>query len=179
MFWGLIVTFVGSILLLNSLFGFKLPLFRILFAALIVYIGVSMLIGAEPSMHIQPDTRATDHQAIFGTAVFAYPPTPDHITTKYSTIFGNSSLDLSSVQKLEAVSFEDMVIFGNSVILIKKGTPVRIETETIFGRTEVLQKNIDSFGKLSYASPDLKQEAPALTIKTSVIFGQLQILEKE
>lgn len=178
MFWGIFITIIGVVVLVNSLFDIKLPLFRILFAVLLIYLGVHIFSGTKPDMNLIGDARATDHQAVFANSMFSYPPAQDRTFSHYSTIFGNSTLDLSNIPHPELINLHFYVIFGNSQIVIKKGTPLRIEAETIFGRTLALQRNIESFGKLSYADPSIRTDVPALTLKASVVFGQLKIAEE-
>lgn len=189
MFWGICFLVVGVLLLVNYVLGVNLPIGRTLVAIAFIYIGVNMLFG-DFGFHIR--RQATEHAAVFSSSHFHFEwPDQDKdngkddsvvsgkINKEYKTVFGEGVLDLSDVDLSKgAVNIKIKTAFGQTKVIIKKGTPLRIHTNTVFGSSELPEKNLSALGKFNYSSDGLSKDAPALNIDSDVAFGSFQIIEK-
>lgn len=178
MFWGIAIIVVGLCVLLGAVFGINIPIFKILFGLLLVYLGIKVILGAFSwDFNFQAEKRSTDHEAVFSKSQFQYPNSKE--AKEYVTVFGSSQLDLRGVQDLASVDLETVTVFGESEILIKKGTPLRVESNTVFGKSELPGRNISAFGQFQYMTPGLKDSDPALNVKVTAVFGSVKVIEQE
>lgn len=184
MFWGLFFIAIGVLFLVNYVFGIHLPIFRILFALFLIYLGVSFLFGSF-GMKFAGRARSTDHEAIFSKAEFDFKVSegtgaegPDGDDPRhFQTVFGNSRLDLSGRQDLKGQKLRITTVFGHTRILVKKGTPLWVESTTVFGSTRLPGENFNALGEFKYQSPGLANKTEALCLQTEVVFGELHVKE--
>lgn len=178
MIWGLAIIAVGICVLLGAVFGINIPIFKILFGLFLVYLGLKVIFGAFSwNFNFQAERRSSDHEAVFSKSQFQFPNAKD--AKEYVTVFGSSELDLSTLGTTDIQSLETVTVFGESEIFVKKGTPLRIESNTVFAKSELPGKNISAFGQFFYATPGLKDGEPALELKATVVFGSLKVTEKD
>jgi predicted membrane protein len=173
MFWGIFFVILGSLMLINYIFGLHLPIFRILVAIGIIYLGVKILFGS----HFSGKKITTDYQAVFSTAKFNFPSRDSTDTAnEYSTVFGDATLDLQDLDLSKGPADIEMnVVFGQTNILLKKGTPYKLESTTVFGSIQVPEKKTSSIGEWSHQSDNYSTEKNHLTIHANVVFGQLKV----
>lgn len=183
MFWGICFLVIGVLLLVNYVLGVNLPIGRTLVAIAFIYIGVNMLFG-DFGVHIR--RQATEHAAVFSASQFHFDwADKDNtgfsgkINKEYKTVFGEGVLDLSNVDLSKGgVNIKIKTAFGQTKVIVKKGTPLRVHTNTVFGSSELPEKNLSALGKFNYSSDGLSKDAPALNIDSDVAFGSFQIIEK-
>ncbi|WP_413576921.1 hypothetical protein ACLVWU_02325 [Bdellovibrio sp. HCB290] len=178
MFWGILIVVIGLCFLADSIFGINIPVFRILCGVLLVYLGLQVILGSFGAQYkLNAEKRKTDHEAIFSESTFQYPNAS--LAKEYITLFGNSKLDLRSVEKVEDVNLESVTVFGNTEIIVKKGTPLRIQATTAFGKSELPGKNNLALGEYLYTTPGLKEGDVAMTFKTTSVFGAVKVTEAD
>lgn len=177
MVWGTVIIVIGLSVLLGAVFGINIPVFKILLGLLLVYMGIKVIFGSF-SFNLEMDKRSTDHEAVMSKSQFQYPNSKN--SKEYVTVFGNSSLDLTSITDPAPTETLDLVtVFGESVVYVKKGQALRIESNTVLGKAELPGKNISAFGKFEYQTPNLAVTDPALNLKVVAVFGSVRIVEKE
>jgi predicted membrane protein len=186
MFWGLFFIAVGVLFLVNYVFGIHLPVFRILFALFLIYLGVSFLFGSF-GVKLSTKFSATDHVAIFSKSEFEFKESEiggqkveesqQEDKRHFQTVFGHSKLDLSARQDLKGQKLRLTTVFGQTRILVKKGTPLWVDSTTVFGSTHLPGENFNAFGEFKYRSPGVTEKAQALNIQTEVVFGELSVKE--
>lgn len=178
MIWGVIIIVVGISVFLGAVFGINIPILKILFGLFLVYLGMKVIFGAFSwNFNFQAERRSSDHEAVFSKSQFQFPNTKE--AKEYVTVFGSSELDLSTVDSAEVKSLEAVTVFGESEIFVKRGTPLRIESNTVFAKTELPGRNISAFGQFFYTTPGLKDGDPALEFKVTVVFGSIKVTEKD
>lgn len=179
MFWGLTFVCLGLILLANYMFGFNLPVFRILFSLAIIYLGLSMLFG---SFGVGINKVATDNQAVFSSSQFKFDfmgADEGKKGREYSTVFGESELDLTDVDLSKgSVDLKMNTVFGDTKLIVRKDTPLRIRTNAVFGNAALPNKNSSAMGKFKYESQGLAAGAPALNVDANVVFGQFEVIQR-
>jgi len=182
MFWGVFFVVLGILMLLNYVFGLHLPVFRILFAVFIIYLGIKMLFG---SFGFETRKITTDYQAVFSKSKFSFPSQDNNRNGKessndYQTVFGNSELDLTTIDLTkgnEKIEIDN--VFGQTKLYLKKETPFKIESSVVFGQISLPDKQMSSIGDWSYQSESFSKDKNHLLIQADVVFGQLVIEYKE
>lgn len=182
MFWAIAFIVLGSVMLLNYALGINLPAIRILFSVGIIYLGVSMLFGG---FNIKLNRVSTANEAIFSESKFTLNLADDKEEAdandkdqKFQTVFGNGELDLSDVDFSKgSVNVRLDTVFGETRLIVKKGTNVRLTTDTVFGSTNLPKGNKSILGKFTY---DLgaNENAPTINVKANVVFGSLEVIER-
>ncbi len=176
MILGTIIVVVGLSVILGAVFGVNIPIFKILLGLFFVYLGVKIIFGSF-SIDIDSKTVASDHQAIFSKSTFTYPNQSQK--NEYATVFGASTLDLTNSSDLMDKKVEISTVFGETVVRVRKGVPLRVRTKTLVGQTTLPGKNISAIGTFEYVTPGISSSDSALSIDTNVVFGSVKIEEVE
>ena len=165
-FWGVFLVALGVWLIVRRSFPVRIPVIRIIVAALFIWVGVRVLAG---------NPVVTDRN----TAVFA----PSAMTwsadrgREYNLIFSSGSVDLSAAapggKNLRA---EVNVVFGSGTLRIDRSAPVRVTMSSAFGTVVSPEGRSVAFGDLTYATPSWREGAPALEIHATAVFGRLSII---
>ncbi len=164
LFWGLVIVLAGLSIILNVAFGLKIPFFRILFGLVLIYIGVSMLIGTR--------VRVRTHN----TTVFDESTMEVTKAGEYNVIFSRSVIDLTRLElKPGRNKVEVNTVFGAAVLKVDPATPVRLRASAAFAGARMPDGNTLSFGDYKWHSDSLNDSTPFLDIEASVVFGSLEI----
>jgi len=164
-FWGIVVVLLGLSIILNVVAGVKIPFFRIFFGLLLIYWGVSLLIGAR------------FHRS--GTAVFSDADIKATAAGKQDVIFGRAAVDLSGiVLKPGANRYEVNTVFGASVIKLDRTMPVKVAASAAFAGVKLPDGGSVAFGESGWRSPGLKEDSTYLLVKTDVVFGATEVVLK-
>lgn len=174
MVWGTIIILIGISVLLGAIFGINVPILKILFGMFLLYLGLKVIFGSF-SWNFEVEKRSSDHEAVFSKSQFQYPNSKQ--SKEYVTVFGSSELDLSKADTLSEL--ESVTVFGESTIYVKKGQALKVESNTVMGKSELPGKNISAMGKFQYQTPDLKSDDKVLNLTLTVVFGSLRVVEVE
>lgn len=163
-FWGIILILIGVGLLLKYVFNINFPVIRTVFALLILYIGVRMLIGGWCKNTCTNDTIFSESSSTYTVG-----------QKEYNTVFSKGRLDLSSMQLNENTTIEVKVVFSDYEIKINPDLNYRIQSNTVFGNTSMPDNTNNSFGKFEFRGKSFNMGLPVLTINTNVVFGNLKV----
>lgn len=87
-------------------------------------------------------------------------------TEELNVVFSTDSLNLSSIDIKDNDRFVEVnAVFGRAILYVGSDTPVRLETDAVFGKV-----NKDSHLKLA------THNETALVIKSSAVFGSIDIV---
>lgn len=182
MFWGIAFIVLGFVMLLNYVLGINLPAFRILFSIGIIYVGISLLFGG---FNLKLNRVSTANEAIFSESKFSLDFSETNKESgsgerdqKFQTVFGNGELDLTEVDFSKGpVNVRLDTVFGETRLIVKKGTNVKLTTDTVFGSTNLPKGNKSILGKFTY---DLgaDENSPQVNVKANVVFGALEVIER-
>jgi len=167
-FWGVIIILIGLSIILNVVFGIRVPFFRIAFALFLIWLGITLLTGGSFW------SRARN-KAIFEEKRI------DSITpnSKYDIVFGKGVIDLSKVILEDKVfKVEVNTVFGSGTIQIAPEIPAKIEVNSVFASASMPDGNSIAFGQYTYKSDNLKEDTSYLLVRAHVVFGGLQIVKK-
>ena len=164
-FWGVIVVLLGLSIILNVATGVKIPFFRIFFGLLLIYWGISLLAGSR--FHRSGSTIFSDSE-IRATAA-----------GKQDVIFGRGIIDLSGVVLKQGVNrYEVNTVFGASVIKLDPAMPVKVIASSAFAGVKMPDGGNIAFGETTYRSLNLREDSTYLLVKTSVVFGGVEVMNK-
>lgn len=176
MFWGIVIITIGVIVLLNAIFGFDLPIFRILIGVLLVYWGLKVLLGSfSITSKVGFSKVHTETEIVFTKGTFQYSKDKKG---EFATVFGSSVLDLSSMTEIPAEKLEFNVVFGESELILPKGIPAIVRATSVLGNTTTSANNKNMMGEVEFKNSLYQEGQPALTIEANTVFGKLQITEK-
>jgi len=153
--WPVILITWGVILLFEALFGISIPLFKIVFAFFLFYVGYNILSGSSCSIKKQFYCNKN--------------------WQKNTAIFGEKKFDFS--QNSSQPEEKNLnIIFGSALLIINPEIPTRISSQTVFGSSDFPNRTTITNG--SYVYTNSTQE-PIVDISTQVIFGSLKVIEKQ
>ncbi len=161
LFWGIIVILIGISIILNSIFHFNIPIFKIIGALFFIYLGISMITGASIRRN---DSKFT---------IFAESNIQKPVDNEHNTIFGSSKLDLTEL-KLNN-NFQSNTIFGSTIIYIDPKKPINIIASSAFGEVKMPNKNTVNFGEITYNTKSYKEDNDSIDIKISTVFGSVDV----
>jgi len=163
--FGFIIILFGFSIILNAIFQINIPVFKIVFSLLLIYLGAKILFGAF-------GIKSSEHTAIFSKGDFA----PSTSTNKYNIIFGEGEIDLARID-LEKGNVEVNIntVFGECHLKIPKNTPTIIKANTILGAARLPGKNLTALGKTEYKTTNYSPIKNKLVIRADVVFGEFRV----
>jgi len=166
-FWGVVLVSLGLWLVLRRSFPVRIPVIRIIVAALFVWVGVRALVG---------NPVVTDRNtAVFSQSAMSWSPARSR---EYNLVFSSGSVDLSEASASDkSVHAEVNVVFGSGTLRINPSAPVRVTMSSAFGTVVSPAGRSVAFGDLSYATPSWRDGAPALEVHATAVFGRLSIVQ--
>ncbi len=167
-FWGAIIVIIGISIILNVIFGIHIPLFRIVFALFLIWLGITLLTGGS-------FWSKDKNKVIFEEKRI------DAIKkgNRYDVIFGKGVIDLSNVVLEEKVfKVEINTVFASNTIEIDSMMPAKIIVNSVFAGARMPDGNTIAFGQYTYKSDSLKEDTSYLQVQANVVFGGLQIINK-
>jgi len=163
-FWGITIIFVGVAMLLRNFFDFDIPVFTIIAAGFLIFIGIRMIAGHVSGGNNSSSTMFSDQKMGFVPG-----------QNKYNVIFGNSSLDLSRIELTENKLIEVSCVFGELRIAVNRDTNLQIFSSAAFGNFTSPAQQSNAFGSLDFRSPNFDATKPSLTIRAEVVFGSVRV----
>lgn len=174
MFWASIFLVIGIVLLVETVFGISIPVFRLLIGLWFVYMGVSLVMGGF-RMHAF-ERRSSHHQAIFSKSKFDI----ENTDREFQTVFGSSDLDLTGRDfSSQHEELKVDTVFGDCNVMIKKGTPWKISADTVFGGAEFPNKNFNALGTFTHQSANYVEGKAGVFIRANTVFGRIRVSEVE
>lgn len=166
-FWGSVIVLFGLAIILKAVFHIDLPLFRICFGIVLIYIGVRILAGGKMTPGFQ-----SGNQTIFGNGEMKY----DGSKREFTTAFANSLVDLKNLEA-DPQPIHIHTVFGRTVVKMPKGADVKVETSTAFGATVLPGGQMAAnFGDSEWRGKNNGKEARAV-VQVKTVFGQTVLEE--
>lgn len=164
LFWGVLLILLGLSVILKAVFHIDLPLFRILFAVLLIYLGVRVLVGER-------GCGPGGHSVLFGRQDLR----PEEGHDRYGVIFGQGTLDLSDLPVAgTARRIEMSTVFGQGRLVLPRGVPVRIEASAAFANVRLPNGNSVAFGTMHHAE-NWTDGGPGLDLRVHAVFGEVTV----
>jgi hypothetical protein len=164
LFWSGVLVLLGICVILNVVLRTHIPFARIFFGLLLVYVGLSLLLGR--SRHERRWHRYKTPERVQITEP----------SEQQDVVFANRELDLTGLKLEDKVLHEELdVVFGSAVVKVSPAVPLRIEVSSAFAEARLPNGNDVGFGDEVYKSKNLDPNQPYLLLKADVVFGQLEI----
>jgi hypothetical protein len=169
--WGAFLILLGISIILRVAFGIKV--FGLMFAFFLIFIGISILAGKNRLFQFRHGPR----DVIMEERVITETPRNN---SEYNVVFGSSVYDFRNIEYPEnkSVRIKLNTVFGRSVVKIRKGQPVHIKSDAVFGSSEMPDSNTVAFGSITYETDSFSVAENHLYIEAPVVFGSLQIKEE-
>ncbi len=165
-FWGLLIILFGISIIIKAVFKIDIPIFRMVFALLLIYWGVKLMFGNVFS-------KKTEGTVVFSEAKFD----ASSSNNEYNVIFGRSDIDLRNIDLSQGnVRAEVNIIFGSGSVYLSPEVPAIIKVETVFGDSRLPDKAVSSFGNTVYRTPVFKEDEPHLQIEMDIVFGSGKVI---
>ncbi|MDA3813241.1 MAG: LiaF-related protein [Candidatus Cloacimonetes bacterium] len=168
LFWGVMLVLFGISMILRAVFNLDIPIFRIVFALVIIYFGVKLLVGRQAF-------KGDRNFSMFRSSNV----TMSESGGEYNVIFGQSNIDLSNIDISESSQkVEVNIVFGSGNLLIDPQKPMKISVSTVFADCKLPKRNINFFGDSNFKTPGYVEGENYLKLDIDVVFGNAVIMEK-
>jgi len=168
LFWGVMLVLFGASMILRAVFNLDIPIFRIIFALIIIYFGVKLLIGRQAF-------KNEENFSMFRSSSV----TMKESGGEYDVIFGQSNIDLTNIDISESSKKVNVdVVFGSANLLIDSNVPMKLKVSTVFADCKLPNRNISFFGDSKYQSPAFVDGENYLLLNVDVVFGNVVFIEK-
>jgi predicted membrane protein len=172
-FWGCLLILWGASVIIETVFQIHIPLFRIVFAFVLIYIGVRIMTGR--AWWPGSASIATEHESVFGNAQFGGKDLKD----EYSSVFGNGDVDLTQAEVgKDGGKIAVHTVFGHSIIRVNPKTPIRVRGTAAFGEMVTPDGKQAAFGETTWESPAVKPGVKPLEIRAEAVFAKVEIVTK-
>jgi hypothetical protein len=169
--WGSFFILIGLNIFLKA-FGVDLPIFRVLVALLIIWLGISILLPGKRVLGWCHINSHTGRETVFAESKLQ----GEELSGDYSVVFGSTEMDLTAVPLQEKTKdIHVNVVFGQSKIKIDKSRPLRVTGHAAFGGISTPGGGSTAFGTVNYATESYKEGEPHLALDVNAVFGNIEI----
>jgi hypothetical protein len=169
-FIGVLIILLGLGIIVNVIFHIHIPIFKILFGLVLIFIGLKIILGPWFPFPIR-------HRE-YGNAVFherTYRDFPRD-SKEYNAVFGKAVVDLRDVELKEKVTrIKINAVFGSAEVILNKATPVRIKADAVFGGVQLPENITGAFGTATYQSKNFNEDQNYLVIEAASVFAGVVI----
>ncbi len=166
-FWGLLLVVLGLAAILRS-FDIHIPIFRLVVAFVLIYLGVTLLMGGT-GVGIEEPGTIIFHEARFTGEDFA--------REEINIIFGSGELDLREVPPGDMRTGEINIVFGSGTIILPEEASVEVKADAVFSSARFPDGGSVTFGEYIYRTPDMNSDDPPdLRLDLNVVFGGVEII---
>jgi hypothetical protein len=169
LFWGIILILCGISIIVRIVFHVHIPIVRIVFALILVYLGIRVLVGGSWLCSQRNGT-------VFGSSTMSIASG----NNEYRVIFGSSTIDATAeVTGSSSEHISIKTIFGQSRLTISSKVPTIVRVNSAFADARLPDGNTLSFGQTVYKNTAVKEgKSSVREIDAKVIFGNLVVVEK-
>lgn len=156
---GLLLTLTGIYLIIRYCFNVNMPfilyipIFRMIFSIVIMFLGVYILIGVYYIGENLPKNKNKYHRIFFKT----------------------SNMDFTNIEIDRNLNITVDAIFSDTVIFINQNIQVHIKASSAFGNISIPTGDSVSFGEINFV---LGNSDKILYLNVNSAFGQVRILYK-
>lgn len=168
--WGIIFIALGILILIKTIFGIDIPIFRILIALAFLYVGILLLINPPQSKVFISHSNTHSQQTVFGKRNFTH----GELAANYQITFGQSTIDLRAIKLDKPASTDINISFGSATLRLNPEIPTLITANASFGKVAFPDDTEITMGNHTYRSHPHEVE-PLLNIRANISFGSLEI----
>jgi predicted membrane protein len=169
-FWGSILILLGLSVIFRIVFNVHIPLFRVIFALVIIYFGIRILAGGSWCRG-----NCSSNTVFFNEARSDL--TGD--SKEYNIVFGKGIVDLTdSSLVLQKKRISITTVFGSGEIRVNHDVPAIVRVTSAFSGARMPDGNMISFGEYVYKTKSYSDKSDFVRIDAKVVFGSLEISER-
>lgn len=169
LFWGLLIILIGVSIIINHVFKVDFPLFKVIIALVIIYFGISMLIGSFNF----GSASGGEFSNVFSSQ--NYQPEQISENLEFNSVFGGSKIDLRNAQfTKDNVRLEINAIFGSVKVYLPENAKVSVKASSVFGSVKGPGYRQDGIGDQEF-SMNKGLSGPTIRVEASAAFGDIRI----
>ncbi len=170
LFIGVLIILFGLSIIINVIFHTHIPIFKILFGLILIYIGLRFILGnwfSFPACHWNSGDAVFNHRTYQGLS---------GDKNEYNAVFGKAVVDLRGIELKEKITrIKVNAVFGGVEVILDKNTPVRIKADVAFGGVQMPENVAGAFGSANYQSKNFDENKNYLLIEAASVFGGMTI----
>jgi len=170
LFIGVLIILLGLGIIVNVIFGIHIPVFKVLFGLILIFIGLKIILGP---WFFPPIRHGESGNAIFQERIYR-----GFIrdSKEYNAVFGKAVIDLQDIELKEKVTrIKINAVFGSADVILNKATPVRIKADAVFGGVQLPENITGAFGTSTYQSKNFNEDQNYLVIEAASVFAGIVI----
>ncbi len=170
LFIGILIILLGLGIIVNVIFHIHIPIFKVLFGLILIFIGLKIIFGSCISF---PSCQGKAGNVLFQERTYRGLPGD---SKEYNALFGKAFIDLRGIELKEKVTpIKIKVVFGGAEVILSETTPVRIKAEAVFGGVQLPENVTGAFGTSTYQSKNFDENQNYLFIEGTSVFGGIVI----
>lgn len=164
-FIGSLLVLWGISLIIEAIFGISIPVMRIGFAILLIYVGLILIKGMY-EVHNQK-TIFFSQEAVKANS--------QNSTQYYKIVFGQGMIDLSTIDtSADIVYVQVYTLFGKAIVKLDPMVPTVVNATSILSSISFPDKTIVSLGNYRYSTGTSDQK-PKLIVDATAVFSALEV----
>jgi predicted membrane protein len=168
MFWGIVLVIFGASVIVNVLFHVHIPVMRIIFGLIIIYVGVQVITGHRWNPCKSRNACFSSEARFDGS-----------LGNDYSVVFGKNTIDLTTLPvDAKNKTFKVSTVFGASVVIIPSDIPAIIKASSAFSGMNFPNGTTLSFGEYVYKNKAYADQPDAIKVQIDLVFGGCTVIEK-
>jgi len=169
LFWGLVIILIGVSIIINHVFKIDFPLFKVIIALLIIWFGISLLLGSFNFKKVS----SGEFSSVFSGQNYS----PDRIDddTEFNAVFGSSKIDLRNTEfTKDDINIEINAVFGSVKVYLPKHVRVSVKASSAFGSVRGPSHRQDGIGEQQFTE-GAESAKTNLRIEASAAFGSIRV----
>jgi len=170
LFIGVLIILLGLGIIVNVIFHIHIPIFKVLFGLILIFIGLKIIFGSWISF---PVCQGKSGKVIFQERTYRGLPGD---SKEYKAVFGKVVVDLRGIELKEKITpIKIKAVFGGAEVILSESTPVRIKADAVFGGVQLPENITGAFGISTYQSKNFNENQNYLVIEGTSVFGGIVI----
>jgi hypothetical protein len=167
---GVLIILLGLGIIVNVIFHVHIPIFKILFGLILIFIGLKIILGPWLSFPIR---HGESGNVIFHERTYRG---FSGDSKEYNAVFGKAVVDLRDIELKEKVTrIKINAVFGSADVILNEATPVRIKADAVFGGVQLPENITGAFGTSTYQSKNFNENQNYLVIEAASVFAGIVI----
>ena len=138
MFWGIAIIAIGTIVLLNAMFGLNLPAIRILVGIFIVFLGLKVIFGSSwrHGHHHEGWSKSGGGSFVFSSGESKPKSMSELEEGEFNVVFGSGTLDLTDLEDY-STGLSVNTVFAQTVIILPGDVALAPKINSVMGSVEL------------------------------------------
>ena len=172
-FWGIVLILLGGSIIINLVFHVHVPLFRILVALILIYLGLRVMVGGHWCCRSHGGKASCTGAASFEQSKDG----------EFSIVFGKGVVDAAAIFTGEEGrrTLRVNTVFGSSLVRVPKTLSIEVRATSVFAGLTMPDRSSAAFGETIYrneAFRTAKDPSEIRVVEVNVVFGSCRIIEE-